>query len=161
MIRTFLIIVAVGTIWLACTLAFPLNHSNGGQGEKATTTSPTTVELVIGTGWYNFTFANSGSYANNQYHYITDKKTLLKVTDVFWAGDTFAVFDNGTLLVMTDPVPASNTTYTALPDVAFSSIGWSSMYAYLPPGEHLITIITVNSPYNAGGASIRADYYNA
>jgi hypothetical protein len=134
--------------------AFPLL----GNGPVSTEAVKATVPLRIGTGWRNFTFGAAGSTVPTSFSFTANELTLLKITDAYYAGDSFRVYDRGVLLGTSEPVPAEITNFTPLPDVAFGCAGWSSFYAYLPAGNHLISMMVSNSPYGSGTGNIRVDY---
>ncbi|PJF18070.1 putative membrane protein [Paramicrosporidium saccamoebae] len=131
-------------------------ETNGFSGEKMT--SADQVELGVGWGWYPFTFTNAGSEGSRAFHFVTTTNTVLKVTDVYCPGDAFAVYDNGVLLGITPTVTAYCENRTPLAELGYPSSGWSSAYFYLPPGDHLITLIVTLSPWTAGGAYLKVDY---
>lgn len=100
-----------------------------------------------------------GTFVGDQYHLINTKPIIIRLTDLFCTGDSFALYDNGVLLGRSIPVPPSCSSTAQDPDNAFASLGWSSFYAFAAPGDHLFTIQVVDSPYSAGGAAI--SFYNA
>lgn len=134
------------------------NNFMAQSGQDMLQADATDTHLKVGQGWYNFTFTNVHSYANRNFLFQSNVQTVLRLTDVFCAGDVFQVFDWGKFLFQTSAVNTTCDNYTPLPDVAWPSIGWSSGYYFLDPGCHNITIQVIDSPYTAGAANIRVDY---
>jgi hypothetical protein len=85
-------------------------------------------------------------------------ETWLRLTDMFCAGDEFAVSDNGTPLRPTAPATASTcATFTSSPTRAEVGDAWSSGGWLLPAGRHTLTVTVSKSPYGGGSAFVRAD----
>ncbi|PJF18071.1 putative membrane protein [Paramicrosporidium saccamoebae] len=151
--------ILLGLLTLALgVFGLPLRHSNGSGEGLREKTGQAVVELVLGAGWYEFDFGVAGSVPTTSYHFVTTAQMALRVTDAFYAGDQFEVYDNGVLIGTTSSVPAVDTNYTPLPDAAWGSVGWSSFLEYLEPGEHLISFKVVASPHSSGDAFIRVDF---
>jgi len=113
--------------------------------------------------WVGFCFGNSGSAASagcqneaaqssgNDFTFSLASISELKVTDAFLYGDTFKVYDFGSLLFTTNTVPtfgsgASN------PDAAWADASFSHGSYVLGTGNHSISVFADTSPHGSGGA---------
>jgi hypothetical protein len=77
---------------------------------------------------------------------------MLRITDAFLRGDSFAVYDKGQLRLTTPTVNLEDTCGMD-PESCYGlvDVSWGSFI--LSPGEHSLTIRTVDSPYQEGGAA--------
>lgn len=141
--------------------------------------APTIID--IGGPWYEFSFTSSdkltsgcsvelgcvGSVAGNsifvdsppwQFTAPTTGATL-KVTDAFFRGDIFDIFDFGEYLGSTSFVTLleEELPKTSNPETAFTDSTYSSAAFKLAPGEHSITIALKQSPFELGAAYFRVD----
>jgi len=145
------VVAVLGLVVLACSgvvMACPINGLGGGaEGDP---------ELVPGTGWQQFDWG-SGTPAPTTpgpWTCTLAETCILDVTDCFVAGDEFAVYDFGTLLGATAPVPDTSD-WTDDIDFAFADPRWSSGSFDLGPGSHSISISVSDNPYNYGSAYLR------
>jgi len=124
--------------------------------------------ITIDAGWYGFCFAGILSPATagcqndaigvsgNPFTFNAPGDTVLKVTDAFDHGDTFFVYDLGSLLFATPLVAVTLGTVTN-PDTAFADPLYSHSSVVLGAGAHSIQIFTGNSPYGGGGAYVEVE----
>jgi hypothetical protein len=103
-------------------------------------------------------FWNSGVGAlNNEGPFTFNAATpvRLDVTDDFFQGDRFEVFDFGASLGLTSSV-ASALAGEVGPEAAFNSPLWSHGSFFLSAGAHSITIGAAANPYDGGRGYLRA-----
>jgi hypothetical protein len=82
---------------------------------------------------------------------------VLRVLDLFVAGDSFEVFDNGSAIGFTSAVSASSGDSSCSNDIgcAISDVNYSDGVFLLGAGSHSITIEVVqNATGNSGGAAV-------
>jgi hypothetical protein len=117
------------------------------------------TQLTVGGGWQTFTFAGVGSGADQQpFTFTSPTPTTLKVTDCCLPGDTFAVYDNGTLIGNTDAVPVTGASCgNSDPDACYADPAISHGAFALAPGAHSITILTTTSPIGFGGGYLEVN----
>lgn len=112
--------------------------------------------ISIGTSWHEFGFGPTGSSAFGEpFTFFSATPALVQVTDGFQKGDEFTVYDNGVLLGTTSSVPAVNGS-CGTPDVCFTDPTYSHGSFAVAAGNHSITIVASASPWNGGGAWLRA-----
>jgi hypothetical protein len=116
---------------------------------------------TLDSGWTSFYFGDAGSTATPSPFSFTAPAggAIVKATDAFLYGDRFELFDFGTSLGMTS-VPGIGVT-TSDPDLAYDSPLYSKGVFFVGAGNHEITIVATNSPFNGGGAYFRADAASA
>jgi hypothetical protein len=113
--------------------------------------------LPIDGGWQEFQFGVVGSY-DTEGAYTFTGPALLIVTDAFIVGDQFAVYDNGVLLGDTSvPNDTNPNLEVDNPNAAYANPVFSSGSWLLGPGDHSITIESIESPEGAGGAFLQAE----
>lgn len=113
--------------------------------------------------WVGFCFGDAGSPATsgcqneasqvsgNDFTFTLSSSGLLKVTDAFNYGDTFKVYDGGTLLGAS-LVSLTSGSGSGNPNTAFADSGFSHFTYQLGAGSHAISIFADASPYGGGGA---------
>lgn len=107
--------------------------------------------------WSKFIFNKAGTTIDTTFLINIDTKALLDVTDFYCPGDSFRVYDNGVSIGRTPLKRANNCHHKTLdPEVAFEHPKiWSSRTFELCPGQHVINIKVVRSPYCGGAGAIR------
>ena len=114
--------------------------------------------LVRDADWTNFLFTNVGVPVVPNFIINTSVDlTLIQVTDLYCAGDIFAITNNGApFLSTTDPLGTDCQLSTANATLASTLPYWSSFSFGLPTLTTFnITIIPLQSPWTAGTAAIR------
>lgn len=132
---------------------------NGGSG--AVQDDP---PIVPGAGWFPtgatppaFFFGGTGSFNNEgPFTFSSATPAVVSVTDDFFKGDRFRVFDFGVALGDTQVVPTV-TGPSVGPVAAFSDPTFSHGSFLVGPGAHAITIQALASPFGAGAGYIRVD----
>jgi len=81
----------------------------------------------------------------------------LKVTDAYLSGDTFRVYDFGSLILTTGSFLNYAPWAISDPDKCFGTDFFSYGFIALPSGNHSLTIESVDSPYGSGTAYFRID----
>jgi PEP-CTERM motif len=135
----------------------------------ASTASADPITVDSSPTWYDFQFLGPGSFAtagigqpksqpapNPPWTFTSASFVNFTVTDAFFTGDSFNVFDFGVLIGMTPSVPAGPGS-TDDPDVAVADPSYSHATFSLAPGSHSITIQARESPFGAGGAYFKAE----
>ncbi|MEN6423939.1 MAG: hypothetical protein ABFE13_01145 [Phycisphaerales bacterium] len=116
--------------------------------------------ITIGGGWTDFSwYAAPGAWDyEGAFTYSATSWTSLKVTDCFVDGDQFEVYDNG-LLIGTTSIPADDADWIGDYDAAYLSEKWSSGEFCLAPGDHSITLYTIETAegFSTGAGALRAD----
>lgn len=113
------------------------------------------MPIPVDAGWQPFLFTNGG--ARLIFHISSTQPTILRITDAYCPGDSFAVYKSKALLGVT-PMPTTTCEqFTTDPQVAFNSTAWSHGEFRLDPGDHHIGVLVTVSPHTAGKAFIRAD----
>jgi hypothetical protein len=116
--------------------------------------------LPINGGWKPFSWhAGVGSFdAEGAFTFTAPTAVTLKVTDTFFPGDRFAVFDNNVLLGQTGTFTPGGA-WTPGPDSSYGSPFFSWAHFALAPGPHSIMIQTIEIPANnpEGVAFLRVD----
>jgi len=97
-------------------------------------------------------FSYSGPFT-----FYTPVPVVVKVTDAFWAGDQFKLYDNGTAIGQTPFVPPNTNLGECDPDVAYSMPQYSHGAFLLGAGDHSIDIDVFVNPFGSGEAYIRVD----
>lgn len=130
----------------------------GGRKDEQRLQGREQVGLLVDGGWYPFQFGGVNSTAKDSFVFRTTGPAILKVTDNFCAGDAFYVFDGGKYIGRTSHVPSNSCrTNTTNPDVAWNDPSFSHGTFTLEPGLHKIQFTVAESPFMAGGASLRVD----
>ena len=116
--------------------------------------------LVPDAGWSLFFFDGVGSSISDSntgdfsWDFTLTSSANLDVTDAFFIGDSFTIFNGATLLGSTGPYDL-NGTETGNADIAFGSSTYSWASFLLGPGTYSINGVAAESPFGAGGAFIR------
>ena len=131
---------------------------------------------INGNKWFEFKFGQAGtwagactdltciaSFAENSV-YLGDpawtfnlgSSAELKVTDAFLKGDSFNVYDFGTLILEMPTVLALGACGDD-PDKCYGTTGVSYDSVTLPAGDHSLTIEAAQSPSGTGAAYFRVD----
>ena len=122
---------------------------SGGEGDPP---------LVMGAGWQQFDWGAGTPAGTSPGPWTFDLGAgtgVVDVTDCFIAGDRFEVFDFGVSIGLTS-VP-SGSDWTSDIDFAFSNPPWSHGSFPMGPGDHSISINTVQNPYGYGSAYLRLE----
>lgn len=136
--------------------------------------SPTCAsEITIGQ-WYEFRHLGPGSFGtacapqtcspgvnsifapDPSWTFTTSDGVFVTLTDAFFAGDSFSLFDFGNLVGSTPSVGISIGCGNN-PDVCLGSANVSHSVFVLSPGEHSLTIRADNAPFGPGAAFFRVD----
>ena len=121
--------------------------------------------ITVGGGWqYPFVWHNAPGtpWENAPFTYSSSNWTSLKVTDSFWDGDQFEVYDGANLLGTTSSPSTGNWIdgdINGNHDVAYADPRWSSGEFLLAPGDHFITIMTIVAcpQSSTGWGALRVD----
>ena len=137
----------------------PRSAINNGVEEKSMLVVNADQTLILDADWTNFTFTNVDVPVSPNFNFFTSPAISgLFVTDLYCAGDTFAIYNNGTFLMETSSplFGADCQLRTANASLAFSQNYWSSATVPLASGfSYNITIVPTASPWSAGVAAIR------
>jgi hypothetical protein len=123
--------------------------------------------------WYEFTFGGGGSFGtsgtgdvpssggNSQYApnppwTFSGGPVTVTLTDAFDKGDSFSLFDFGSLVGSTPSVAQANNS-TSDPAITSLDPSWSHGIFNLGAGSHSLTIRADNSPFGGGAAFFRVD----
>jgi hypothetical protein len=113
------------------------------------------ASLILGAGWSSDTInATSADSLSSPYLLTFTSPAVFSVTDAFVVGDTFFVYNFGSLILTTSV--AAGTPFTpsdALADNAWESGAYSIGSVLLPAGNHSITI------QGDGGGGVPAGFY--
>jgi len=107
----------------------------------------------VGSGWV----ASKTDLTPISFEFTLTTQGILIVTDAYYAGDQFEVFNYGTSLGTTSPVLPDSTINEPDPDRASADPRWSSAFFILDPGSYSITGISLVSPFGKGGAYLQVD----
>jgi hypothetical protein len=105
----------------------------------------------VGSGWV----ASKTDLTPISFEFTLTTQGILIVTDAYYAGDQFEVFNYGTSLGTTSPVLPDSTINEPDPDRASADPRWSSAFFILDPGSYSITGISLVSPFGKGGLICR------
>lgn len=112
--------------------------------------------LVPGAGWQSFFFGGVGSF--DEFTLTTDEAVMISITDDFCVGDRFELVVNGVSQGLTSlPDLQLVCDGPGVPTLAFEDLRFSKGQFALGPGTYTLRVVAVASPFNAGGAWIRAD----
>lgn len=144
-------------IILSLALSQAQIFSNGHEAatDRLIETSIKPVPILVDAGWQLFLFTNGG--ARMIFHISSPQPTILRITDAYCPGDSFAVYESKALLGVTPMPTATCEHFTTDPHVAFNSTAWSHGEFRLDPGDRHIGVLVMTSPHTAGKAFIRAD----
>lgn len=117
--------------------------ATGSAAQACTSCSPSTGTPTVFADAPAWTFTSTGGQG-------------FTVVDAFLRGDSFDVFDFGTLLFSTTPVAAAGTCGSD-PEVCLADPLVSSNRVLLAAGAHSITMTVNNSPFGGGAAYFRYD----
>jgi hypothetical protein len=129
------------------------NGVNGTQVFKKNPLTPLTIDAY----WSHFSWGSGQPVYSYDGPFTFENRHLVRldVTDAFWKGDRFRIYDNGVQIGDTSSVPADDNGDVEDPDVAFMDRTYSHGSFLLSSGSHSISIEVINNPYNAGVAFIR------
>jgi hypothetical protein len=117
--------------------------------------------VVVGGGWEFFSFGETGTFDNEgPFTFNSTRPVVVTVTDEACYGDEFRLYDNGSVVGDTSPVPdpGSDCLGDAIdPDQALTDSGYSSGTFRLATGAHSLRIQVTDSPFTGGGAYLRVD----
>lgn len=82
---------------------------------------------------------------------------ILKVTDAFFRGDRFDIFNFNTLIGTTSAASQSQLGCGNNPDICFADLLISKGTFNLAPGQYSLRIVPTNSPFGGGAAYFRVD----
>ena len=78
---------------------------------------------------------------------------VFRITDAFFAGDTFDVYSsNGQLILQTPVVTVGPAPGITNPDLAFANPAYSRGSVALGPGSYQLQVFVRDSPFDSGGA---------
>ena len=89
--------------------------------------------------------------------FTLDGPTKMKIADAFFRGDSFSVYDFGSLVLTTLSVPQVEMSCGSDPEGCYGAGGVSYGAIDLAPGSHSLTIQMAESPYGGGAAYFRID----
>lgn len=122
----------------------------------------------IGSGWVQFQFGSVREEANPSFAFKSAQYVRLRITDLYYNGDRFAVYNvynniEPELIVETPHVDSDSTQRRVTdPNAAFKSVGvWSHAEVILAPGKYHIVIKPRSSPFGGGTAAVRFDAVEA
>jgi hypothetical protein len=146
-------------VWLLLLLLFSLSAPVAGSA------LPTVVGEVlaeVGRGWYLFNFGLADTFPRVKFILSAENAFIMQVTDIQCPGDRFEILNDGEPICTTAPISpsvAQNCSEKIIsPSVAFGMPDrYSSLFSYIPAGNHNITIRVVESPFTCGVAAIRFD----
>jgi len=125
----------------------------------ASSSSLFATTLPIST-WETSSFGVTGStVSGSPYTFTSAGPTVFTITDLQFPGDTFTVFDNGTLLGTTNTVAivAGNDGICVSADTCLTDPAYSHGVFDLAAGANSIVITVANSPFGFGDVSFRVD----
>jgi len=113
------------------------------------------VPLTAGV-WTNFPFENVGINSTSTFTFNATTSGVFLITDLFWIGDSFAVYMNGSYVGSTCLVNNSTANTTTNPNVAYNQtpVLWSYHCFAVIPGVTTYVISPNQSPFTAGVASV-------
>ena len=122
------------------------------QGSQAVSAN---VPLTPGV-WTNFEFGNVGINSSSVFNYTALTSGVFLISDLYWAGDSFALYMNESYVGSTCLVNASTTNYTTNPHLAFNltPVVWSYHCFAVIPGLTTYTISPNQSPYTGGVGAV-------
>jgi hypothetical protein len=83
--------------------------------------------------------------------------TQVKITDAFFRGDSFRMYDFGSLVLTTLSVPQVGISCGSDPEGCYGAEGVSYGSFILASGVHSLTVQMADSPYGSGAAYFRID----
>lgn len=131
--------------------------------------------VTVGGPWYEFAYLDSGSAAfacagacepsssgnsveagDPSWTFAATAPVLVTVTDAFFSGNSFELFDSGTLVGAT---PSVDLGYSCGDDPALCALdpNFSHSTFLLGAGDHSLTIDALDSPFGGGAAYFRID----
>ena len=132
-------------------------------------------QITVGGPWYEFAYLDSGSAAfacagacepsisgnsveagNPSWTFASSDPVLVTITDAFFSGNSFELFDFGTPIGAT---PSTALGYYCGDDPATCALdpNFSHGVFSLAAGGHALTIDAVDSPFGGGAAYFRVD----
>jgi hypothetical protein len=144
---------------LAAAHSVQADGGNGGTG-----TALDDPPLIVGADWFAtpatppaffWSIGDDAPNVEGPYTFNALTPVRLDVTDDFFAGDRFEVFDFGASIGLTSLVPAVAAPEVG-PEAAFNDPTYSSGRFLLGPGAHSITMVAVENPFNGGRGYLRA-----
>jgi hypothetical protein len=117
------------------------------------------VLLAVDGGWQDFNWGKNGLYnTEGAFTFSTANPVTLTVTDAFFSGDRFEVYNNNVLMATTS-VPVDDGSWVASPDSALLDSKFSSGVWNLAPGSYSLTFKTIQfaTGYVQGTGYLRVD----
>ena len=108
-------------------------------------------------GWHVFNFGDVGSPFSTTYDFTLTQASILTVTDAYLSGDRFEIFSGATSLGLTSTPTSTGDQINNDFDFAASDDRWSTGVWALLAGTYTISGITIDSPFQGGGAALRVD----
>lgn len=115
------------------------------------------VELKVNHGWHKFNFGNSGTNVSTTFRFNNTfgDFTSIFITDLYYPGDSFAVYVDDSYLGSSCLKRSTECTSTECPNVAFNSSVWSSHCFTVAGGAHEMVIGVNQSPFTGGRAAVK------
>ena len=131
--------------------------------------------ITVGGLWYEFAYLDSGSAAfacagacepsssgnsveagDPAWTFVSTSPVVVTITDAFFSGNSFELFDSGSLAGST---PSVNIGYSCGDDPAVCLLDPNFSHAVfaLGAGDHSLTIDALDSPFGGGAAYFRVD----
>jgi len=135
---------------------------------------PTRASEITFGQWYEFRYLGPGSFGtacapqtcspgvnsifgpDPPWTFTTSNDVFVTLTDAFFAGDSFSLFDFGNFVGSTPAVSISIGCGNN-PDACLGNANVSHNVFVLAPGEHSLTIRADNAPFGTGAAFFRVD----
>lgn len=116
-----------------------------------------TVELTPSSQWTFFNFGNTGTNVSTTFRILENNFTSLLITDLFYEGDSFAVYMADSYMGSSCLRPPSMLTSSSDPNATYGlTTPVQSYHCWtVPPNEVNVTIGVNQSPFTAGTAAIR------
>ena len=157
-------ILAASTLLLiALTATLPAAWAQNGIPKAGRPAPAPKVPIMLDAGWSSSTtappafFWNGAGvvFASDSFEF--DGRACITVTDDFFYGDQFRIYDNGGLLGDTSTPIAAAMAPPVGPDAAYADPNYSSGTFVVQPGSHSITIEVIANPFDTGRGYIRID----
>ena len=124
--------------------------------------APAFADVVVDGGWYGFCYQGSNTpitadcqnagvgVTGNPVTFTLTTPGVFRITDAFFAGDTFDVYSNGHLILQTSVVAAQPAPGITDPDLAFANPAYSRGSVALGPGSYQLQVFVRDSPFDSG-----------
>ncbi|HVP39399.1 MAG TPA: PEP-CTERM sorting domain-containing protein [Candidatus Saccharimonadales bacterium] len=110
------------------------------------------IPLALGSGWQGFDWDATGVTNPADGFQVTAPDVFtVKLTDAFFQGDAFDLYDGGSLVLSTPSVPKTGISTTTDPDVAYADPAYSHGSVALGAGTHNLSIIIRERAVDAQG----------